>query len=91
MNDRFCDLSSLIMIVARLDHIFSKSGINILTKWNEPWVSLKNSNDFKFPIGKDNLFMLHNFNHKDYHSYIGHKNNISLNIGDKKVHSIFDL
>jgi len=53
--------------------------------------SLNNSNDFKFPIGKDNLFMLHNFNHKDYHSYIGHKNNISLNIGDKKVHSIFDL
>ena len=53
--------------------------------------SLSNSNDFKFPLGKDNLFMLHNFTHEMYDYYIGKENDTSLNIGDKKVHSIFDL
>jgi hypothetical protein len=42
--------------------------------------------DFKFPLAKNNLFIMHNFNHPDYNKHIGNdgeENSLSLN--SKKV------
>jgi len=49
--------------------------------------------DFKFPTGVEGLFMLHNFNHKDYFKKLDPQNNFknSLNLKNKKVKSIFDF
>lgn len=53
--------------------------------------SLANLNDFKFPLGADKLFVLHNFTHKDYLSKLDYKEQISnLDIGDNKVSSLLD-
>lgn len=48
-----------------------------------------NINDFKFPLGKNELFVLHNFNHKDYDKFIGIDDENSLSIGDTRVRSKF--
>jgi len=48
-------------------------------------LSLDNINDFKFPLGKGHLFILHNFNHIDYNKYIGNNNENSLNLYDTKI------
>ena len=53
--------------------------------------SLSNSSDFKFPIGRENLFMLHNFTHKDYYLNIGSDQNFSLDIKSKEIGKIFDF
>ena len=45
-------------------------------------LALDNINDFKFPLGRNNLLMLHNFNHQDYKKYIGIDDN-SLGLDDK--------
>ena len=48
--------------------------------------SYDNIMDFKFPLAKNNLFMMQNFNHPDYNKYIGNddeENSLSLN--NKKV------
>jgi hypothetical protein len=44
-----------------------------------------NINDFRFPLGKNELFLLHNFNHKDYNKFIGIDDENSLHIGDTRV------
>ena len=44
-------------------------------------LALDNINDFKFPLGKNHLLMLHNFNHQDYKKYIGIADN-SLELDD---------
>ncbi len=48
-------------------------------------LSLDNINDFKFPLGKSHLFMLNNFNHKDYKKYIGFETEDTLEINDTKI------
>jgi hypothetical protein len=55
--------------------------------------SLSNSLDFRFPIGKDYLFLLHNFKHKDYNNYIGSLSGEDyLGVGNKKIRTkIFDI
>jgi len=42
-------------------------------------------NDFRFPLGRDKMFLLHNFNHKDYNKYVGMEDEYSLGINDKKI------
>ncbi len=49
--------------------------------------SLDNINDFRFPLGKNQFFMLHNFNHKDYHKFIGQDDENTLGIDDKKINT----
>lgn len=52
--------------------------------------SLANSSDFRFPVGNDKLFMLHNFTHRDYFKNLNYdKSDLSLN--DNKVDNIFNL
>ena len=52
--------------------------------------SLGNSSDFKFPLGNEKLFMLHNFTHKDYSNKI--KEQISdLSLDDTKVEDVFNF
>jgi hypothetical protein len=42
--------------------------------------------DFKFPLAKNNLFMIHNFNHLDYNKYIGNNDEEnSLSLTNQKV------
>ena len=41
--------------------------------------------DFKFPLGKNHLFMLHHFKHKDYKKYIGFDYLDNLTIGDNQI------
>ena len=48
-------------------------------------LSLDNINDFKFPLGKGHLFMLNNFNHKDFNKYIGFETENTLSINDNKI------
>ncbi|MFL2901657.1 MAG: hypothetical protein ACJZ36_01690 [Candidatus Pelagibacter sp.] len=52
--------------------------------------SLSNLSDFKFSIGNEKLFMLHNFNHKHYSKKINYQKS-SLSLDDSKVGNIFDL
>jgi hypothetical protein len=47
--------------------------------------SLDNINDFKFPLAKNMLFLLHKFDHCDYTKYIGHDDESSLSINDQKI------
>ncbi len=49
--------------------------------------SFDNINDFRFPLGKNQLFMLHNYNHKDYNKFIGDDDEDTLGIGDKKINT----
>ena len=52
--------------------------------------SLSSSSDFKFPIGNDRLFMLHNFAHVDYFKRLNYyQNDLSLN--NTESESIFNL
>ena len=48
-------------------------------------LALDNVTDFKFPLGKGALYILNNFNHKDYRNYIGIDNEKSLATDDYKV------
>ncbi len=42
--------------------------------------SFEHSSDFKFPLGRENLFVLHNFNHKNYSKLIfPQKSDLSIN------------
>lgn len=53
--------------------------------------SLSDLNDFKFPLGKDKLFILHNFTHNDYLRNLDYKEQKpNLDIGDYKVGSLLD-
>jgi hypothetical protein len=52
--------------------------------------SLSNLSDFKFSIGNEKLFMLHNFTHKDYSKNINYQKS-SLSLNDSEVGSIFDF
>ena len=47
--------------------------------------SLDSINDFRYPLGRDKIFLLHNFNHKDYNKYIGLDNGFELSLGAKKT------
>ena len=47
--------------------------------------SLDSINDFRFPLGRDKIFLLHNFNHKDYNKYIGLDDGFELGLGSKKT------
>ena len=42
-------------------------------------------NNFKFPLAKDQLFMLSYFDHPDYRKYEGFKSESSLSINDNKI------
>tara|TARA_B100000029_G_C17404861_1_gene898449 strand:- start:69 stop:902 length:834 start_codon:yes stop_codon:yes gene_type:complete len=55
--------------------------------------SLSSYYDFKFPTAVENLFMLHNFTHKDYLKNLDTENNFrnSLSLEDNKVKKIFDF
>ena len=47
--------------------------------------------DFKFPLAKSSIYMLHDFAHKDYNKFIGHAYGDDLSIGSKKInYSILD-
>ncbi|MDC0944661.1 hypothetical protein OAR82_02300 [Candidatus Pelagibacter sp.] len=53
--------------------------------------SLNNLNDFKFPLGNDKLYSLHNFNHKNYFKSINNNDSKnSLSLDDLKVSKIID-
>ena len=53
--------------------------------------SLANLVDFKFPLGTDKLFVLHNFTHNDYLKNLDYKDHkSSLDIGDHKAGSLLD-
>ena len=53
--------------------------------------SLASLSDFKFPLGNDKLFMLHNFTHKDYLKNLNYDNvKFDLSLNDYKVGSLFD-
>ena len=41
--------------------------------------------DFKFPLGKNLVYTLHNFNHKDYLKYIGFDDNKLMSLDDNKI------
>ena len=49
--------------------------------------SLDSINDFKFPLAKNMLYMMHNFNHQDYNKFIGSEDANSLCIKNNTVHS----
>jgi len=52
--------------------------------------SLTDASDFRFPLGNDKLFMMHNFNHTDYLKNLNYvKSDLSLN--DNKSDDIFKL
>ena len=46
--------------------------------------SLDSINDFRFPLGRDKIFLLHNFNHKDYNKYVGLDGGFNLSLKTKK-------
>lgn len=47
--------------------------------------------DFKFPLAKSSIYMLHNFDHQDYNKFIGHSYGDDLDLGSKKInYSILD-
>ena len=50
-------------------------------------ISTNNVMDYKFPLGKNHLYLLHNFNHLDYNKYIGIDDEESLKIGDTNIRS----
>lgn len=52
--------------------------------------SLSNLSDFKFPLGTDKLFVLHNFTHNDYLRNLNYEQKSNLDIGDYKVGSLLD-
>lgn len=52
--------------------------------------SLSNSSDFKFPLGTDKLFVLHNFTHDDYLRKLNYGQISNLEINDYKVSSFLD-
>ena len=47
--------------------------------------------DFKFPLAKSSIYMLHDFDHQDYNKFIGHAYGDDLSIESKKInYSILD-
>lgn len=53
--------------------------------------SLAEISDFKFPLGNNKLFILHNFAHNDYLQILDHnKHKTNLGIDDYKVDSLLD-
>ena len=62
---------------------FNKNSLNL-----KIGKSLDNVMDFKFPLGRNNLYIMHNFNHPDYNKYIGHDNEENfLSIDNKRIQS----
>lgn len=51
--------------------------------------SLENSSDFKFPIGREKLFIMNNFNHKDFFVNINSEQSQSLSLEDTRIEKIF--
>tara|TARA_B100001057_G_scaffold499059_1_gene608224 strand:- start:15886 stop:16713 length:828 start_codon:yes stop_codon:yes gene_type:complete len=47
--------------------------------------SLDHINNFRFPLGKNLIYIMHNFEHKDYNKYIGIDNSESLGLDDNKT------
>jgi hypothetical protein len=47
--------------------------------------TLDSINDFKFPLAKNMLWVMHNFSHQDYNKFIGPNNINSLSLRDKNV------
>ena len=47
--------------------------------------SLDNISDFKFPLAKNMLFVLHKFDHLDYTKYIGCEGENSLKINNRRL------
>lgn len=47
--------------------------------------SLDNINDFKFPLAKNMLWIMHNFNHEDYNKFIDTYNINSLSLNDNNI------
>jgi hypothetical protein len=43
--------------------------------------------DFKFPLAKNMLWIMHKFDHEDYNKYIGSNNENSLSIGNRSIDS----
>ena len=53
--------------------------------------SLADLNDFRFPLGNNRFFMLHNFTHKDYLKNLDYKKHKpSLSLDDYKVTSLLE-
>jgi hypothetical protein len=53
--------------------------------------SLADLNDFRFPLGNNRFFMLHNFTHRDYLKNLDYKKHkSSLSLDDYKVTSLLD-
>jgi hypothetical protein len=61
---------------------FNKTSLNMKLA-----CSLDNLNDYKFPLAKNMLYILHNFNHKDYNKYINESES-DLEIDNNKAPSI---
>ena len=51
--------------------------------------SIDSSSDFKFPIAKEKLFIMNNFDHKDFFVNINSKQSHSLSLEDNKIEKIF--
>ena len=47
--------------------------------------NLDNINDFKFPLAKNMLWVMHNFGHQDYNKFIGPNDMNSLSLGNTNV------
>ena len=58
---------------------------NIPRYFSANFINLYSIRDFKFPLGKNHLFMLHHFKHKDYKKYIGFDYLDNLTIGDNQI------
>ncbi len=70
------------------EHVGEELAIKEFNKSNRDLkigLSLDNINDFKFPLAKGHLFMLNNFNHKDFKKYIGFETEGTLKINDTKI------
>jgi hypothetical protein len=51
--------------------------------------SIDSSSDFKFPIAREKLFIMNNFNHKDFFVNINSQKSHSLSLEDKNIEKIF--
>ena len=47
--------------------------------------NLDNINDFKFPLAKNMLWVMHNFGHQDYNKFVGPNDMNSLSLGDTNI------
>jgi hypothetical protein len=51
--------------------------------------SINSSSDFKFPIAKEKLFIMNNFDHEDYFVNINSEQSQSLSLEDTRIEKIF--